>query len=49
MKSDLQWFLFDRLFRGGFVLRTRSDEIPKRRKSLVERSGMKNFVQVSWL
>ena len=32
--------------RGGFVLRTRSDPIPHRRRSLVERSGMKSFVQV---
>lgn len=33
--------------RGGFVLRSRSDEVPHRRRSLVERTGMKNFVQVS--
>ena len=32
--------------RGGFVLRAKSDEVPHRRRSLVERSGMKNFVQV---
>lgn len=32
--------------RGGFVLRTKSDEVPHRRRSLVERTGMKNFVQV---
>ena len=32
--------------RGGFVLRTRSDPVPHRRRSLVERSGMKSFVQV---
>ena len=32
--------------RGGFVLRAKSDETPHRRRSLVERSGMKNFVQV---
>ncbi|XP_040568312.1 uncharacterized protein jp [Lepeophtheirus salmonis] len=31
--------------RGGFVLRSRSDEVPHRRRSLVERTGMKNFVQ----
>lgn len=31
--------------RGGFVLRAKSDETPHRRRSLVERSGMKNFVQ----
>ena len=33
--------------RGGFVLRAKSDETPHRRRSLVERSGMKNFVQVN--
>ena len=32
--------------RGGFVLRSRSDEVPRRRRSLVERSGMKGLVQV---
>ena len=32
--------------RGGFVLRTKSDEVPHRRRSLVERTGMKNLVQV---
>jgi len=32
--------------RGGFVLRSKSDEVPHRRRSLVERTGMKNFVQV---
>ena len=32
--------------RGGFVLRAKSDEAPSRRRSLVERSGMKTFVQV---
>ena len=32
--------------RGGFVLRAKSDEVPHRRRSLVERTGMKNFVQV---
>lgn len=31
--------------RGGFVLRAKSDEVPHRRRSLVERSGMKTFVQ----
>jgi len=31
--------------RGGFVLRAKSDEAPTRRRSLVERSGMKGFVQ----
>ena len=31
--------------RGGFVLRTKSDEVPHRRRSLVERTGMK-LVQV---
>lgn len=36
----------DREARGGFVLRSKSDEVPHRRRSLVERSGMKNFVQV---
>ena len=33
--------------RGGFVLRAKSDEAPSRRRSLVERTGMKTFVQVS--
>ena len=33
--------------RGGFVLRAKSDETPHRRRSLVERSGMKTLVQVS--
>ena len=34
--------------RGGFVLRAKSDEIPTgRRRSLVERTGMKSIVQVS--
>lgn len=32
--------------RGGFVLRAKSDEYPARRKSLVERTGMKTLVQV---
>lgn len=32
--------------RGGFVLRSKSVEVPHRRRSLVERSGMKNLVQV---
>ena len=33
--------------RGGFVLRAKSDEIPTgRRRSLVERTGMKSIVQV---
>ena len=32
--------------RGGFVLRAKSDEQPSRRRSLVERTGMKTFVQV---
>lgn len=32
--------------RGGFVLRSKSDEAPHRRRSLVERTGMKTFVQV---
>lgn len=32
--------------RGGFVLRSKSDDVPPhRRRSLVERSGMKTFVQ----
>jgi hypothetical protein len=35
--------------RGGFVLRTKSTEAPRRRRSLVERSGMKGFVQVAKL
>ena len=34
--------------RGGFVLRTKSDEVPHRRRSLVERTGMQNLVQVSF-
>ena len=33
--------------RGGFVLRAKSDDVPQRRRSLVERSGMKSIVQVS--
>jgi len=33
--------------RGGFVLKTSSEDVPRqRRRSLVERSGMKTFVQV---
>ena len=32
--------------RGGFVLRAKSDEYPSRRRSLVERTGMKTLVQV---
>ena len=32
--------------RGGFVLKSRSDEAPARRRSLVERTGMKNLMQV---
>ena len=32
--------------RGGFVLRAKSDEYPARRRSLVERTGMKTLVQV---
>lgn len=32
--------------RGGFVLRSKSDDVPHRRRSLVERTGMKSFVQV---
>ena len=32
--------------RGGFVLKCRSDEAPVRRRSLVERTGMKNLMQV---
>ena len=32
--------------RGGFVLKSRSDETPVRRRSLVERTGMKNLMQV---
>lgn len=32
--------------RGGFVLRSKSDQAPHRRRSLVERTGMKTFVQV---
>jgi len=31
--------------RGGFVLKSRSDEAPARRRSLVERTGMKNLMQ----
>merc|ERR1719412_2929637 len=31
--------------RGGFVLRAKSEETPHRRRSLVERSGMKTLVQ----
>jgi len=31
--------------RGGFVLKSRSDEAPVRRRSLVERTGMKNLIQ----
>jgi len=31
--------------RGGFVLKSRSDEAPVRRRSLVERTGMKNIMQ----
>jgi len=31
--------------RGGFVLKSRSDETPVRRRSLVERTGMKNLMQ----
>merc|ERR550532_496509 len=31
--------------RGGFVLRAKSDEYPSRRRSLVERTGMKTLVQ----
>ena len=34
--------------RGGFVLRAKSDEAPHRRRSLVERTGMKTFVQVRY-
>ena len=33
--------------RGGFVLKSRSDEAPVRRRSLVERTGMKNLMQVT--
>ena len=33
--------------RGGFVLKSRSDEAPVRRRSLVERTGMKNLMQVA--
>ena len=32
--------------RGGFVLKSRSDEAPTRRRSLVEKTGMKNLMQV---
>ncbi len=32
--------------RGGFVLRAKSDDVPQRRRSLVERTGMKGLVQV---
>ena len=35
--------------RGGFVLKSRSDEAPVRRRSLVERTGMKNLMQVGQL
>jgi hypothetical protein len=35
--------------RGGFVLKSRSDEAPVRRRSLVERTGMKNLMQVTQL
>ena len=35
--------------RGGFVLKSRSDEAPVRRRSLVERTGMKNLMQVTFL
>jgi len=31
--------------RGGFVLKSRSDEAPTRRRSLVEKTGMKNLMQ----
>jgi len=31
--------------RGGFVLRAKSEEMPHRRRSLVERTGMKTLVQ----
>lgn len=31
--------------RGGFVLKSKSDEAPPRRRSLVERTGMKNLMQ----
>ena len=34
--------------RGGFVLKSRSDEAPVRRRSLVERTGMKNLMQVKY-
>lgn len=33
--------------RGGFVLRAKSEEMPHRRRSLVERTGMKTLVQAS--
>ena len=33
--------------RGGFVLKSRSDEAPTRRRSLVEKTGMKNLMQVT--
>ena len=32
---------------SGFVLKSRSDEAPVRRRSLVERTGMKNLMQVN--
>ena len=32
---------------SGFVLKSRSDEAPVRRRSLVERTGMKNLMQVT--
>jgi len=31
--------------RGGFVLKSKSDEVPPRRQSLVERTGMKNLMK----
>ena len=34
---------------AGFVLKSRSDEAPVRRRSLVERTGMKNLMQVGAL
>ena len=34
--------------RGGFVLKSRSDDAPVRRRSLVERTGMKNLMQVAF-
>ena len=33
---------------SGFVLKSRSDEAPVRRRSLVERTGMKNLMQVNF-